>query len=117
MPFVTGRNAPLMNGLAMDNFCTDFNTTNKKCLCLLTAQNAGFHGANNASETTLPTTDLTNVTVSHYCHDFGCCHQGQPHHNVLLLVGCMVWAPVMPIPASPVRTRLKDIRTLPQSKT
>ena len=48
----------------MDNFCINFTTTNKEHLCLLTTQNARFHGANNSYETTLPTTKLANITVT-----------------------------------------------------
>ena len=47
----------------LDNFCTDFTTANKECLHLLTAQNAGFHGANNTSETTLPTSLSATTTT------------------------------------------------------
>ena len=48
----------------LDNFCTDFTTAKKECLHLLTAQNAGFHGANNTSEITLPSTDLAKITIT-----------------------------------------------------
>ena len=48
----------------LDNFRTDFTTANKECLRLLTAQTTGSHGANNTSETTLPSPNLANITIT-----------------------------------------------------